>query len=78
MPALKRIINMINSLVGDRPFQAPDYEHFSLKEVFTWLGYPKNPLLGNVISVRNLAKFLQNAPPRLPSLPTSLRQMLTS
>jgi hypothetical protein len=81
LPAVRKTINRLRSLVGEAPLPGPSFGDWSLREAFTVLGYPENHLIAPPLSlapltVGNLATFIANSAPTLSSRPTSLRAML--
>jgi len=76
LPAVWKTINHLRTLVGDAQ-QQPNFANTSLREAFAVLGYPNNPLLGNKVSIRALANFL-NPLNFYPPQQNSLRQLLLS
>jgi hypothetical protein len=75
LPAVWETINHLRALVGDPPLPEANFANSSLREAFAVLRYPNNPLLGEKISVRSLANFL-NALNFYPPQQNSLRQLL--
>jgi hypothetical protein len=70
-------INRLRSLVGDAQMERPNFGDWSLREVFTILGYPRNQLLGTLLTVRTLIVYLRASTPfYLAPPPISLRQLL--
>ena len=73
---VRKTINRLRSLVGDPLLVGSSFGDWSLREVFSVLGYPANHLIA-ARTARNLVGFLANAAPTSAlAIPISLRQML--